>query len=111
MNSFKIKSVGIGKDKLFIELIPYKIITVPKNYTPKLKNASIQDLEEFEIIGDGIGIHFPKIDEDIGVNGVVKDFLKENLKISASLYEKLNLLSKKYKLPKEKILEKALERL
>ena len=111
MNTFKIKSVGIGKDKLFIELTPYKIITIPKNYTKKLQTASIKDLEEFEIIGDGVGIHFPKIDEDIGVEGIVKDFIKENIKIPISLYEKLVNLSKKYKLPKEKILEKALERL
>ncbi len=111
MNTFKIKSVGIGKDKLFIELTPYKIITIPKDYTKKLQNASMKDLEEFEIIGDGVGIHFPKIDEDIGVEGIVKDFIKEKIKIPIHLYEKLTDLSQKYKLPKEKILEKALERL
>ena len=111
MNTFKIKSLGIGKDKLFIELEPFKIITIPKNYTKKLKNASIKDLEEFEIIGDGVGIHFPKIDEDIGVEGIVKDFLKEKIDIPFSIYEKIEALSKKYNLSKEKILEKALERL
>jgi len=94
MNTFKIKSIGIGKDKIFVELKPFKIITIPKNYTKKLQNASIKDLEEYEIIGDGIGIHFPKIDEDIGVDGIVKDFLKEKIEIPFEIYEKLNFLSK-----------------
>ena len=111
MNTFKIKSIGIGKDKLFIELSPFKIITIPKNYTKKLKEASIKDLEEYEIIGDGIGIHFSKINEDIGVEGIIRDFLKEKIEVPFSIYEKLNNLSKKYNLPKEKILENALERL
>jgi len=109
MNTFKIKSIGIGKEKLFIELTPHKIITIPKNYTKKLQNAKIQDLEEFEIIGDGVGVHFPKIDEDIGVEGIVNDFLKEKISVPFSIYDKLNTLSKKYNLPKEKILQKALE--
>ena len=111
MNTFKIKSVGIGKDKIFIELIPYKILTIPKNYTPRLKNASLKDLEEFEIIGDGIGIHFPRIDEDIGIEGIVRDFIKENIQIPLPLLEKLDYLSRKYNLSKEKILEKAIEKL
>lgn len=70
----KIASIGIGHSKLFVELESGKIIIVPLNYTKKLSNAKLLDLLDYKIIGNGAGIHFPKIDEDISLAGILKDF-------------------------------------
>ncbi len=70
----RIKSIGIGHQSLFIELRNGKIIKVPLQYTKKLANAKILDLIDYKIIGDGIGIHFPAIDEDISLKGIIEDF-------------------------------------
>ena len=84
-HKYLIKSVGIGKDKIFVELIPEKIVTIPLNYTEKLKKANIKQLENFRIIGNGVGIYFEDIDEDISVDGIVKDFIDNYQKIVVTL--------------------------
>jgi len=94
MNTLKkreyiIKDVAIGKNKLFIELYPKKIIEVPFNYTPKLKKATKEELENYKIIGGGIGIHFKDLDEDISVDGLIRDFIKKYKKITISLPNEL----------------------
>ena len=71
----RIKSIGIGHQNLFIELKSGKIIKVPLEYTKKLANAKVLDLVDYKLIGDGIGIHFPVIDEDISLKGIIEDFL------------------------------------
>ena len=70
----RIESVGIGHKNLFIELENGKILKVPRTYTKKLSNARILDLIDYRIIGGGIGIHFPAIDEDISLQGILQDF-------------------------------------
>jgi len=91
-HKYLIKSVGIGKDKIFVELIPERIIAIPLNYTEKLKKANIKQLENFRIIGNGVGIHFEDIDEDISVDGIVRDFIDNYQRIVITLPN--NIISK-----------------
>jgi hypothetical protein len=69
-----IKSVGFGNEKMYIELNSNKILTIPYSYTKKLKKASIGELQEYRLIANGIGIHFIKLDEDISLQGIFKDY-------------------------------------
>jgi len=69
----KIESIGIGHKNIFVELKGGKIIKVPLTYTKKLSNAKLFDLIDYKIIGDGVGIHFPRIDEDISLSGILKE--------------------------------------
>ena len=75
-----IKSVGFGTEKMFIELNNLKVLTVPYSYTVRLKNATEKELKNYRIIANGIGINFKDIDEDISINGVIKDLYQENLR-------------------------------
>lgn len=40
-----------------------------------LKNATEEQLNKFELIGKGIGVHWPLIDEDLSLKGFLKDEL------------------------------------
>ena len=73
----RIASVGIGRKNLFIELENGKIIKIPRSYTKKLSNAKLLELLDYAIIGDGIGIHFPTIDEDISLQGILQDLVNK----------------------------------
>jgi hypothetical protein len=46
-------------------------VRVPLDFYPRLKNASSTQQNNFEIIGLGTGIHWPDIDEDLSVEGIV----------------------------------------
>ena len=46
-------------------------VRVPLDFYPLLKNASAAQQNNFEIIGLGTGIHWPDIDEDLSVEGII----------------------------------------
>jgi len=68
----RIKSVWFDKDlDLMIVLMNNrKIIQRPISNFDRLKNATIEQLKNHE--NDGVGIHWPDIDEDISLRGFLK---------------------------------------
>jgi hypothetical protein len=45
---------------------------VPLVWFPRLLHATDQQRGHFEILGDGEGIHWPEIDEDLSVAGLLR---------------------------------------
>ncbi len=64
--------VKISKDELTVYLEDGRLISTPLEWFPKLRNAKDQDLNDWEFIGSGIGIHWEKLDEDISVKGLLE---------------------------------------
>jgi hypothetical protein len=50
-----------------VELVDGRTVSVPFVWFPRLSGATPQQLENFEIISDGEGIHWPDLDEDLSV--------------------------------------------
>ena len=48
-------------------LIDGRQLSVPKSYFPSFENASQSDLQNYELSGNGIGIHWDSLDEDLYV--------------------------------------------
>ncbi|MDY0321516.1 MAG: DUF2442 domain-containing protein [Arcobacteraceae bacterium] len=69
-------------DKIYIYLKSSDILTIPYNYTKKIQNAKKEQLTNYRIIGDGIGVHFEDIDEDISLNGIISYKMSHELKAS-----------------------------
>lgn len=44
-----------------------RALTVPLEWFPRLRDATPEQREHYELIGPGIGIHWPDIDEDVSV--------------------------------------------
>ena len=83
-NRVLIDTVGFGDNEMYIELNTSRILAVPNTYTERLKNATKEELQQYRLIGNGIGIHFSKIDEDISVEGIIRDFAFETKRINIS---------------------------
>ena len=47
---------------------------------PNLKSASHDELNEYELIADGTGIHWPSLDEDLSLKGFLGDELRNIVK-------------------------------
>jgi len=45
---------------------------VPLAWFPRLAKASAKELQNYELLGDGEGIHWPDIDEDLSVQGLLR---------------------------------------
>ncbi len=65
------KSVTFDDDMLHIHLTDGRIISAPLVWFPTLLAASREQRERYEIGGGGIGIHWPDIDEDLSVAGLM----------------------------------------
>ena len=65
-------SVVVTEDELTVSLIDGHRISVPLAWYPRLSHASKAEREKYELIGRGTGIHWPLIDEDLSVSGILK---------------------------------------
>jgi hypothetical protein len=63
--------VWFSKDMLFVHLQDGREIGVPLLWFPKLRKASEEQLNEWRLIGNGIGIHWESIDEDISISALL----------------------------------------
>ena len=67
----KIIAVRVSEDTLSVDLEDGRTISVPLSWYPRLAYATEAERQHFEIVGAGYGIHWPEIDEDIGVEGLL----------------------------------------
>ena len=65
------QEVNFTEDEMSVMLVDGRTITVPLLWFSSLLNASKEQLCNYEILGDGEGIHWPDLDEDLSVNGLL----------------------------------------
>ena len=71
LNEARIKGVEITDEEIVAHLIDGRIISVPLAWSWRLSEATAEERAHYEIIGDGQGIHWPDIDEDISAEGML----------------------------------------
>lgn len=76
MSSFAVEvprasSVNCTDQELIVFLADGRNLSVPIVWFPRLAKADAKQRADFEIVGDGEGIHWPQIDEDISVFGLI----------------------------------------
>ena len=59
-------------DSLTVILADGREITVPLEWFPRLQNATPAERENWRLIGDGIGMHWEAVDEDISVESLLR---------------------------------------
>lgn len=58
-------------DKFYVLLSDGREVGVPLDWFPKLKKANENQRSKWRLIGNGIGIHWEDLDEDISVEGLL----------------------------------------
>ena len=56
---------------LIVELVDGRTISAPLVWFPRLSQATKEQLNNWELLGDGEGIHWPDVDEDLSINGLL----------------------------------------
>jgi uncharacterized protein DUF2442 len=67
----RIQTVSVTDDEVTAQLVDGRTISVPLAWSWRLSEASPEQRARFEIIGNGFGIRWPEIDEDISVEGML----------------------------------------
>lgn len=66
------KEVSVSDDELVVVLVDGRRICTPLAWFPRLLRATSEQRNHFEILGEGIGIHWPDLDEDLSVEGLLR---------------------------------------
>ena len=69
---FTVREVSYENGMICLLMSDQKGIRFPVEVNTKLKNASEQQRKNIEIICRGIGLHWPDLDEDLSVTGIIE---------------------------------------
>ena len=65
------QQVTIDEDSLAIDLVDGRTIIAPLLWYPRLWHGTKEERNNYEIIGNGKFIHWPDLDEDLSVSGIL----------------------------------------
>ena len=64
-------AVRLSDDSLTVDLVDGRTIIVPLVWYPRLWNGTPKERKNVEVIGDGAYLHWPDLDEDLTVAGLL----------------------------------------
>jgi hypothetical protein len=67
LSNAKAMAVRVTEDSLTVDLTDGRTISVPVVWFPRLSHGTPQERSNFKLVGGGESIHWPDLDEDIGV--------------------------------------------
>ena len=65
-------AVEVTEDELTVSLVDGRRVSVPLVWYPRLSHATQKERETYELMGRGTGIHWPLVDEDLSVSGILR---------------------------------------
>jgi len=67
------RAIGVRctENELMVQMADGRTLSVPLAWFPRLLNSSADARRDFPLIGDGEGIHWPAVDEDLSVAGLL----------------------------------------
>lgn len=71
LSEARAQRVRLTDDSLVVELVDGRTIAVPLSWYPRLAHGTSAERSTWRFIGDGEGIHWSDLDEDISVEGLL----------------------------------------
>ena len=71
--TLRARSVQVTRDAVVVDLVDGRTISTPLAWYPRLVHGSAAERAKVELIGNGEGIHWPGLDEDLSIEGMLAD--------------------------------------
>ena len=65
----RIRDVVVTEDTITVSLVDGRVVSVPLSWSWRLVEAAPEQRARYEIIGDGQGVRWPELDEDLSAEG------------------------------------------
>ena len=62
----------VTASELTVDLVDGRRLSVPLEWYPRLLRAKRAERKNWRLMGDGEGIHWPDVDEDLSVEGLLR---------------------------------------
>jgi len=66
----RVKDATVTDDLITFHLVDGRVVSVPLVWSWRLSEATPAQRNNYEIMGDGHGVHWPDVDEDLSVEGM-----------------------------------------
>ena len=66
-----IRTISVSDESLTAHLADGRTISVPLGWYPRLLHATHDERNHWRLVGDGEGIHWPDLDEDVSAENIV----------------------------------------
>lgn len=66
-----VQNVTVTEDSLTVDLSDGRTLSVPLTWFPRLLHGTTEERNNWRLIGDGEGIHWQELDEDISVENLI----------------------------------------
>lgn len=63
--------VTVSEEALIVDLVDGRTLSVPLAWYPRLAHGTEKERNNWRLIGEGEGIHWPELDEDLSVAGLL----------------------------------------
>jgi len=63
--------VHVTHEKLIVDLVDGRSLSVPLSWYPRLQQASDEERQDWQLLGEGYAIEWPSLDEHIGIEGLL----------------------------------------
>lgn len=73
----RVVGVEVTDAELIVRLRDGRRLAAPLDWFPRLQAATVEQRANWREAGAGLGIHWPDIDEDIGVAGLLRSAASE----------------------------------
>jgi hypothetical protein len=64
-------SVEVTRDRLSVELTDGRTIAAPVAWFPRLSHGTVAERRNWRLVGEGHGIHWADLDEDVSIEGLL----------------------------------------
>ena len=65
------RDVEVTDTELIVRLVDGRTLAVPLSWFPRLLHAAPEERQNWELLGEGEGIHWPAVDEDLSVSALL----------------------------------------
>jgi hypothetical protein len=87
-------NVKLTDDTLTVDLDDGRTISVPLSWYPRLSYGTKEQKQAFRLIGNGEGIHWEELDEDLSIIGLIAGRHSQENKVSIKKWQDKNSKSK-----------------
>jgi hypothetical protein len=71
MTELRINSLSFSLGSMTVRFSDQGEIFLPLSHFPRLAGANPSDLSQWVLIGHGLGVHWPTLDEDLSVENIL----------------------------------------
>ena len=79
METYKISNIYFERDMLVLILNDQKYLFTLTDISEKLAKADEKERNNFQVSPSGYGIHWPGLDEDLSINGLLNQIKKSHV--------------------------------